>query len=38
MTRTSTDEYKDGKLWNGYDYKNQFWVFEGKQLSNQKRE
>ena len=32
--RTSKDIYKtiNGKkiLWKGYDYKNQYWVFEGK--------
>jgi len=28
--RTSKDTYKDGKLWNGYDYEKQEWVFEGK--------
>ena len=30
MTRTSNDEYQNGKLWNGYDYQNQCWVHEGK--------
>ena len=28
--RTSKDEYKNGKLFNGYDYKNQAWVKNGK--------
>ena len=28
--RTSSDEYRNGKLWNGYDYDKQEWVFEGK--------
>ena len=30
MSRMSSDEYKNGKLWNGYDYTNQYWVYEGK--------
>ena len=30
MTRISNDQYKDGILWNGYDYEKQEWVFEGK--------
>lgn len=29
MTR-SGNEYKEGKLWNGYDYDNQAWVVNGK--------
>jgi len=30
MSRTSTDEYKNGLLHNGYDYTNQAWVVDGK--------
>lgn len=30
MSRTSRDEYRDGRLWNGYDYTNQAWVLDGK--------
>lgn len=29
MSRASADQYKDGKLFNGYDYDNQTWVREG---------
>jgi hypothetical protein len=28
--RTSNDEYKGKRLMNGYDYKNQAWVIDGK--------
>jgi hypothetical protein len=28
--RLSKDEFKDGRLWNGFDYQNQAWVVEGK--------
>jgi len=27
--RQSNDEYRDGKLWNGYDYELQVWVMGG---------
>ena len=27
--RTSTDETKDGRLYNGFDYRNQAWVVDG---------
>jgi len=27
--RTSSDQYKDGKLFNGFDYDNQAWVLSG---------
>ena len=30
--RTSTDQIKDGRLLNGYDYKNQAWVKDGKYI------
>lgn len=30
MSRTSNDEYKNGALFNGYDYSRQAWVREGK--------
>jgi hypothetical protein len=30
MSRTSADEFRDGKLWNGYDYTHQAWVEDGK--------
>jgi len=30
MTRTSRDEYTDGRLINGYDYENQAWVINGR--------
>lgn len=29
MSRTSNNEYKNGKLFNGYDYENQCWVKDG---------
>ena len=29
MTRLSNDEYKDGRLYNGYDYQHQAWVKDG---------
>lgn len=29
MSRTSTDQFINGILFNGYDYKNQAWVREG---------
>ena len=29
MSRMSTDEYRNGTLWNGYDYDKQAWVFDG---------
>ena len=32
MSRTSRDEYRNGRLINGYDYKNQAWVKNGKYL------
>ena len=32
MTRLSRDEYKEGRLWNGYDYEHQAWVREGKYI------
>ena len=32
MSRTSKDEYKDGRLFNGYDYENQAWVINGKYI------
>lgn len=28
--RITGDEYKDGKLYNGYDYVNKAWVVDGK--------
>lgn len=28
--RNCTDIYKDGKLWQGYDYINQAWVIDGR--------
>lgn len=28
--RTSKDEIREGKVFNGYDYENQAWVCEGK--------
>lgn len=34
--RSSADEYKDNKLLNGYDYDNQYWVINGKPLTNLK--
>ena len=27
--RTGKDEYRNGKLWNGYDYTRQSWVCDG---------
>ena len=30
--RTSNDEYKDGRLINGYDYENQAWVVDGRYI------
>ena len=30
MSRTSCDEYRNGRLMNGFDYHNQSWVIEGK--------
>ena len=30
MSRTSSDEYRDGRLMNGYDYNHQTWVVNGK--------
>ena len=30
MSRTSMYEYRDGVLFNGYDYTNQAWVIDGK--------
>lgn len=30
MTRTSDNEYRNGKLYNGYDYGKQVWVLKGK--------
>lgn len=32
MSRQSNDEYRDGRLWNGYDYDRQAWVKAGKYL------
>lgn len=29
MSRLSGNEYRDGMLWNGYDYDNQCWVIDG---------
>ena len=31
MTRISNDMYKNGKLWCGYDYDKQIWIYEGKE-------
>ena len=31
MTRISNDIYKNGKLWCGYDYDKQIWIYEGKE-------
>ena len=28
--RTTKDEYRDGMLWNGFDYTRQAWVLDGK--------
>ena len=33
MTRTSNDEIVNGRLINGYDYKNQSWVINGKYVA-----
>lgn len=33
MTRTSNDDYRDGKLFNGYDYVHQAWVANGKYVA-----
>ena len=33
MSRTSTDEYLNGRLFNGYDYKNQAWVVNGRYMT-----
>lgn len=33
MSRTSHDEYTDGRLINGYDYANQAWVVGGKYVA-----
>ena len=30
MSRTSNDQYINGRLINGYDYKNQAWVLNGR--------
>ena len=30
MTRKSSDEYRHGYLYNGYDYENQVWVVKGR--------
>ncbi len=30
MSRTSNDLYRNGRLWEGYDYENQSWVKDGK--------
>jgi hypothetical protein len=30
MSRTSSDEYRNGLLWNGFDYTRQSWVIGGK--------
>ncbi len=32
MNRTSSNEYRNGSLWNGFDYDNQAWVNNGKYL------
>jgi hypothetical protein len=32
MSRTSRDEYRDGLLWNGFDYTRQAWVKDGRYL------
>ena len=29
MSRLSTDEYRNGLLWNGFDYTRQAWVVDG---------
>ena len=33
MSRTSNDEYDNGRLINGYDYDNQAWVLNGKYVA-----
>ncbi len=33
MSRQSRDEYKYGRLINGYDYKHQAWVLKGKYVN-----
>jgi hypothetical protein len=33
VVRYSNDEYKDGRLMNGYDYDNQAWVLDGKYVA-----
>lgn len=30
MSRSSANQYKNGKLLNGYDYENQAWVLNGR--------
>jgi hypothetical protein len=30
MSRESSDEYRNGRLFNGFDYENQSWVLDGK--------
>jgi len=30
MSRASNDVYKNGRLWNGFDYSNQAWVVQGR--------
>jgi hypothetical protein len=32
MSRTGSDQLKDGLLFNGYDYENQAWVKDGKYI------
>ena len=32
MTRLSTDEYRNGTLYNGYDYTRQAWVLDGRYI------
>lgn len=29
MSRKSDNQYRDGRLWDGFDYKNQAWVKDG---------
>ena len=31
--RTSTNEYRNGILWNGFDYTRQAWVVDGKYVA-----
>ena len=33
MSRQSENEYKDNRLYNGYDYENQAWVMSGKYVN-----